>query len=151
VPRACWSDDTAPLGWELNDEFQGIVRLWGDLIALRLDRGGGSRGLAGRDVEVPHVDHDAKTVASLGCDGGVEGEVLVAMNLAARPVEDLVVGLPEGGPCHLRVDTDWEGYRADLEGRTAIVDLRFGATQLDGRPARARLAIGGCTALIYTR
>ena len=146
-----WFDDTAPLDWELNDEFRGIVRLWRDLIALRLDRGTYSRGLAGRDVEVLHVDHDAKTVVFLRRDGGGEGEVLVAMNFAARPVEDLVVGLPEGGPWHLRVDTDWEGYSADFEGRTAIVDLRPEATQHDGRPARARLAIGGYTALIYTR
>ena len=47
-----WFDDTVPLDWDQAESFGGIVRLWRDLIRLRLDRDGGSAGLKGRAVEI---------------------------------------------------------------------------------------------------
>ena len=35
-----WFRDTVPLDWDQSDEFRGIVRLYRDLIRLRLNRDG---------------------------------------------------------------------------------------------------------------
>ena len=40
-----WFRDTVPVDWDKRDEFRGIVRLYRDLIRLRLNRGGQTRGL----------------------------------------------------------------------------------------------------------
>ena len=42
-----WFRDDVPLDWDLCREFRGIVRLYRDLIALRLDRRGADPGAAG--------------------------------------------------------------------------------------------------------
>ena len=42
-----WFRDTVPLDWDQNDEFHGIVRLYRDLIRLRLNRDGFTRASAG--------------------------------------------------------------------------------------------------------
>ena len=47
-----WFRDDVPLDWDLSREFRGIVRLYRDLIALRLDRRGVTRGLRGQGVQV---------------------------------------------------------------------------------------------------
>ena len=145
-----WFQDSVPLDWDLDEEFRGIVRLWRDLIALRLDRDGGTAGLSGRDVEVVHLDHDRKTIAFVRRDGGAAGEVLVAMNFGAGAMDDLTIGLPGDGIWRLRVNTDWEGYSGDFEGH-ASADLVPQKADEDGRPFRATLGIGGYTALIYGR
>ena len=51
-----WFRDTVPLDWHLQEDFQGIVRLYRDLIALRLNRHGYSRGLCGRGINVHHLN-----------------------------------------------------------------------------------------------
>ena len=42
-----WFRDTVPLDWDKREEFRGIVRLYRDLIRLRLNRGGHTRGSGG--------------------------------------------------------------------------------------------------------
>ena len=47
-----WFRDDVPLDWDLSREFRGIVRLYRDLIALRLDR----RGLHPRALRAGRPD-----------------------------------------------------------------------------------------------
>ena len=58
-----WFQDTVPLDWDQSDDFRGIVRLYRDLIRLRLNRAGVTRGLLGRGVHVHRVDETHKLVA----------------------------------------------------------------------------------------
>ena len=39
-----WFRDTVPVDWDKSEEFRGIVRLYRDLIRLRLNRGGARAG-----------------------------------------------------------------------------------------------------------
>ena len=41
-----------PVDWDQRDEFHGIVRLYRDLIRLRLNRDGFTRGLCGQFTRV---------------------------------------------------------------------------------------------------
>ena len=54
--KARWFRDTVPVDWDKRDEFRGIVRLYRDLIRLRLNRGGQTRGLTGQHVQLIRVD-----------------------------------------------------------------------------------------------
>jgi 1,4-alpha-glucan branching enzyme len=139
-----WFDDSVPLDWDRAEAFRGITRLWRDLIALRRE----AEGLRARETEVVHHDEAAKTLAYIRGTGA--GAVLVVMNFRAGPVEGLRIGLPDGGGWRLRVNTDWEGYSEDF-GNHAAFDLAPTEGAHDGRLDHAETAIGGFTALVFTR
>src|ERR1039457_5478816 len=58
-----WFRDSVPVDWHLNDEFHGIVRLYCDLIRLRLNHDGFTRGLCGQFTQVCHLHEERKVIA----------------------------------------------------------------------------------------
>src|SRR5262249_19639872 len=58
-----WFRDTVPVDWDNRDEFQGIVRLYRDLIRMRLNRSGVTRGLMGQHIQLIRVDEANKVIA----------------------------------------------------------------------------------------
>lgn len=148
--QGSWFDDAVPLDWDLDETFRGITRLYRDLIALRLDRAGGTGGLCGREVEVLLMDDDRKLVVFVRRDNEGDDGVLVALNFGHEPAHDVRIGLPAGGAWRLRLNTDWQGYSADFAGFEAD-DLDPQEDAHDGRPYSGTLGIGSYTALIYSR
>ncbi len=144
-----WFDDTVPLDWDQSEGFAGIVKLYRDLIALRLDREGGTQGLSGRGLDVFHLEEDRKIVAFRRWSDD-DGEVIVVMNFRKEAVADLRIGLPQGGAWRLRLNTDWQGYSGDFGGH-ASGDLEGAKGDCDGKPFHAGLSIGPYTALVYSR
>ena len=59
-----WFQDTVPLDWDQSETFRGIVRLYRDLIRLRLNRGGVTRGLTGHGMAVHRIDRSASSSPS---------------------------------------------------------------------------------------
>jgi 1,4-alpha-glucan branching enzyme len=51
-----WFRDDVPLNWDLNEQYRGITRLYRDLIQLRLNTKGISRGLCGQFLNIYHVN-----------------------------------------------------------------------------------------------
>ncbi|MDB6155642.1 MAG: glgB, partial [Chthoniobacteraceae bacterium] len=51
-----WFQDTDPLDWNKTKRFAGVTRLYRDLIRLRLNLDGVSRGLTGQHITVHHVN-----------------------------------------------------------------------------------------------
>jgi 1,4-alpha-glucan branching enzyme len=68
-----WFRDTVPIDWDQRDEFHGIVRLYRDLIRLRLNRDGFTRGLCGQFTQVHHLHDDRKVLAYHRWDKGRTG------------------------------------------------------------------------------
>src|SRR6185503_13913688 len=58
-----WFRDTVPVNWDQRDEFRGLVRLYRDLIRLRLNRAQQSKGLTGQHIHVSHVHDDMNMLA----------------------------------------------------------------------------------------
>ncbi|SFJ11019.1 alpha-amylase family glycosyl hydrolase [Albimonas pacifica] len=145
-----WFDDSAPLDWDLDRTYRGIARLYRDLIALRLDRVGDAAGLSGRETEVLLMDEARKLVVYRRFEHGEDPGAIVALNFAHQPAEDVTVGLPAGGTWRLRLNTDWEGYSPDFANFPST-DLEAEEDAHDGRPCRARFAIGAYSALVFTR
>ena len=144
-----WFDDSVPLDWSQAEDFHGIVRLWRDLIALRLDREGGANGLSGREVEVLHRDDERKLIVYRRFENEGDDGVLVVMNFRTDP-QDVTFGLPAGGAWRLRLNTDWEGYSPDF-GSHASGDLFVHEDGPEGEALSASVSVGPYSALVFTR
>lgn len=146
-----WFRDTVPLDWQLREDFHGIVRMYRDLVRLRLNRKGLTRGLCGRHINVHHLNDDFKLLAFHRWDNGGPGdEVVVIVNFAAEARENYNVGFPHGGVWRLRFNSDWNGY-SDSFGNHVSTDLEAVPGSYDGFEHHAPVGIGPYTLLIYSQ
>lgn len=106
-------NDDQPLQWGRAEEFRGLVQLYRDLIRLRRNLDGHSRGLGGQHTRVFHVNNDAKVIAFARWadgDGGPGDTVVVVANFADQTHDAYAIGLPAGGDWPCRFNSDWQGY-----------------------------------------
>jgi 1,4-alpha-glucan branching enzyme len=142
--------DSVPLDWDQRDEFHGIVRLYRDLIGLRLNRQGVSRGLCGQCTRVFHENDDQKIIAFHRWDsGGPADDVLVIANFSCQPRHNYTIGFPADGRWQLRFNSDWQGYSEAFEGFMSS-DAVAEPGDYDGFPFQGAVSIGPYSALIYT-
>ena len=146
-----WFQDTVPLDWDLSEEFHGILRLYRDLVRLRLNRRGVSRGLSGRGLKIFRVHESDKVIAFHRWDqGGPGDDVVVVANLANRTHEHYRIGLPREGLWKLRLNSDWQGYSDDF-ANFASTDVSAAAGEFDGCPCHAKVGIGPYSVLIFSQ
>jgi len=146
-----WFRDTVPVDWDHNDEFHGIVRLYRDLIRLRLNQGGFTRGLCGQFTQVYHLHDERKVIAFHRWDvGGPADDVVVVANFFHEPQEDYVIGFPAEGSWKLRFNSDWQGYSDDFHDHPSS-DVVAEAGESDGLPFHATLSIGPYSVLIFSQ
>jgi 1,4-alpha-glucan branching enzyme len=146
-----WFRDTVPLDWDQSDMFHGIVRLYRDLIRLRLNRDGFIRGLCGQFTQVYHVNDGLKVIAFQRWDrGGPGDDVVVIANLAHTPQEGYVIGFPSAGTWRLRFNSDWQGYNDDF-GSHPSSDVASEEGGYDGLPNHAAISIGPYSVLVYSQ
>jgi 1,4-alpha-glucan branching enzyme len=146
-----WFQDTVPVDWHLSQEFRGILRLYRDLVGLRLNRHGATRGLCGSGVKVHHLNQALHVIAFHRWDKhGPGDDVVIAANFSAEPRESYLIGFPAAGEWKLRLNSDWKGYSADFQDFPSC-DVTAVTTAYDGYPSQARLAIGPYSLLIYSQ
>jgi 1,4-alpha-glucan branching enzyme len=111
-----WFDDRQMMDWEKTRHFSGIRRAFRDLIRLRRNVDGMTRGLGGQHVEVFHRNPDAKVIAwHRWYEGGPRDSTVVIMNLTASAHDFYEISLPAGGDWKIRFNADWEGYSPDFD------------------------------------
>ena len=141
--------DDVPLDWDRAADFKGIVRLYRDLIGLRRNADGTTRGLTGQHVTVIHADESTNVLAfHRWADGGPGDDVVVVANLSHQPREHYRVGMPHPGRWALRLNSDAGLYSA-LFGDHAAYDLDAWDESSDGMPAHVSLNIAPYTVLVY--
>jgi 1,4-alpha-glucan branching enzyme len=146
-----WLRDTVPVDWDQRDEFHGIVRLYHDLIRLRLNRDGFTRGLCGQFTQVHHLHDERKVVAFHRWDkGGPADDVVVVANFLHESQDGYVIGFPAAGTWKLRFNSDWQRYSEDFEGHPST-DVVSEPGEYDGFPFHAALSIGPYSVLIYSQ
>jgi 1,4-alpha-glucan branching enzyme len=146
-----WFRDTVPLDWDQREEFHGIVRLYRDLIRLRLNRDGFTRGLCGQFSQVYHMHDERKVLAYHRWDkGGPGDDVVVVANFLHEPQDGYVIGFPAAGTWKLRFNSDWQGYSDDFEGHPST-DVVTEPGPYDGLPFHAAVSIGPYSVLIFSR
>lgn len=143
--------DDVPLDWHLNETFQGIVRLYRDLIHLRLNRSGNTRGLMGQYVNIFHLDEAQDVIAFQRWDQhGAGDDVVVVCNFSHAVLQDYVIGLPNPGVWKLRLNSDSRDYGADF-GAHPSFDCEGFAGGADGLDCHGSISIGPYSLLIYSQ
>lgn len=144
-----WFRDDVPLDWDNNDTYRGIVRLYRDLIALRLNRTGETRGLCGQFINIFHVNDQDNVLAFQRWDRhGPGDDVVVVLNFGHQDWKDYEIGMPAAGHWRLRFNSDASSYSDDF-GNYPSADVVARGDPRDGLAARASVAIAPYSALIY--
>jgi 1,4-alpha-glucan branching enzyme len=146
-----WFRDNVPVDWDKQDEFRGILRLYRDLIHLRLNRAGKTRGLSGQNVHVSRVDEEKKVIAfRRWMDDGLGDETVVIANFSCKPFENNMFGFSKPGAWKLHLNSDWKGYSAAF-GDYPSKDATAVAGECDGLPCRGHISIGPYSVLVFSQ
>jgi 1,4-alpha-glucan branching enzyme len=121
-----WFDDKRPLDWSKAGTYAGVRALYKDLIALRRNLGGRTRGLQGEHVKAYHVDEKKKVLAvHRWADGGPGDDVVVVLHFGPEPLAGYEVPFPAAGLWRCRFSSDAKRYGADLTN-LPTPDIRTG-------------------------
>jgi len=146
-----WFRDSVPVDWDQKEEFHGIVRLYRDLIRLRLNREGFTRGLCGQFTQVYHLHDERKVIAFHRWDmGGPADDVVVVANFFHEPQDGYIIGFPAPGVWNLRFNSDWQGYSDDFQDHPST-NVLAEPGENDGFPCHAALSIGPYSVLIFSQ
>jgi len=115
-----WFRDDKALDWSKLKTFSGINRLYRDLIHLRRNLYGNTRGLTGPFIHVHHVNHQDKVIVfHRWAEGGPKDDVIVAASFSHRSLQEgYRIGLPHPGRWIIRFNSDWKGYSPDFHDIT---------------------------------
>ncbi|MDY6864011.1 MAG: alpha-amylase family glycosyl hydrolase [Thermodesulfobacteriota bacterium] len=146
-----WFHDQDPIDWTKKDRFAGILAIYKDLIALRLNRTGVSKGLTGQEVNVYHVNHDDKLIAyHRWADGGPGDSVVIIANFSSYTRTDYLLGFPAMSQWIVRFNSDSRYYDKDFVD-FGISSIYAEANEKDGLLAQGKVNIGPYSALILSQ
>ena len=146
-----WFSDDDPLDWDRIKRFEGITKLYKTLIDLRLNRGGVTRGLTGRGLNVYHVNEDDNVIVfQRWMDHGAGDDVVVVVNLSVNTYTDYRIGMPHGGLWKLRFNSDAKLY-SSLFGDHDSFDVTAFEEDEDGMGAHSNISVGPYSVLIYSQ
>ena len=146
-------NDAEPLQWQHVQDCAGLVRLYRDLIGLRRNFGGHTRGLGGQHTRVSHVNDEAKLVVFARWadnDGGPNDTTIVMANFANQTYEAYTIGLPGPGHWHVRFNSDWKGYDSEFSDFDSFgIDAQAG--EYDGYAWHGSIGIAPYAVLILSQ
>ncbi|HYR07882.1 MAG TPA: alpha-amylase family glycosyl hydrolase [Longimicrobium sp.] len=146
-----WFHDTDVVDWSRLDRFRWIHALYRDLIRLRRNWFGHTRGLQGQHVQVHHVNQADKVVAfHRWAQGGAGDDVVVVLNFGNRAYDEYLLGFPRPGEWKVRLNSDWAGYSPDY-GNHRSDHTRADGPPRDDMPVSAGVSIGAYTAIILSQ
>jgi 1,4-alpha-glucan branching enzyme len=146
-----WFADTDPVDWSKLTTYSGINQLYKDLIRMRRNLGGVTRGLTGYFTNVHHVNNGAKVIGyHRWANGGAGDDVIVLANFSATSFPNYRIGLPRGGTWRVRFNSDWSGYSGDY-GNYAAYDIAADPWAYDGLSHSGNFRLGPYSAVIYSQ
>ncbi len=146
-----WFHDQDPLEWSRAEEEGGTLSMYRDLIALRRNLSGVTRGLCGQEVHIYHFDDAAKIIAFHRWDElGPTDSVVVVVNMANQSHEGYTIGFPCAGLWKTRFNSDSYNYGEDFANH-ATPDVMAQEGETDGLPAYGEISIGPYTVVIFSQ
>ena len=131
--------------------FKGIVQMYRDLIALRLNVAGKTRGLTGQNLNVFHFDNGNKTLAYQRWeDGGLGDDVVVVANFSNVSLQNLNIGFPRQGQWHLLFNSGANVYDPGFTGGESF-DTTANPGSQDGLNFNGNVGIGPYSVLIFSQ
>ncbi len=146
-----WFRDTDPVDWAKLTTFGGIRSLYKDLIALRRNFDGATRGLMGQNLNVHHLNNGSKVIGYHRWDqGGAGDDVVVLANFSNTTFPSYRIGVPNAGFWNLRFNSDWDGYDQAF-GNHPSTGVSADPIPYDGMAYSIDLTIAPYTALILSQ
>ncbi|MEX2513182.1 MAG: alpha-amylase family glycosyl hydrolase [Cyclobacteriaceae bacterium] len=114
VTEGEFSDDQ-PLDWGKQKIFEGISRLYRDLILLRNGQQQNAIGLTGQSIETLHFNGNSLVLAfSRTHHDHPENPCIVILNYSHQVLLDYQIGLPISGLWQVRFNSGYTGYDGDF-------------------------------------
>ncbi len=146
-----WFQDKVPIDWTRADDESGILKMYRDLIALRRNLLGMTRGLCGQSFQIYHIDHDAKLIAFHRWDvSGLHDSVVVVVNMTNQSRDGYVIGFPRAGLWRTRFNSDSYNYGPNFANHPTA-DVQTRAEGYDGLPCSGEIGIGPYTVIIFSQ
>ncbi len=146
-----WFQDKVPIDWSRAKDEHGILGMYRDLIALRRNLSGVTRGLCGQNIHLYHFDDGAKIIAFHRWDKqGPKDSVVVAVNMANQGRDNYAIGFPRAGLWKTRFNSDSYKYDPKFANHTTPdVDAHGQGTA--GLPCSGEIGIGPYTVVIFSQ
>ncbi|MFO0380419.1 MAG: alpha-amylase family glycosyl hydrolase [Pirellula sp.] len=157
-----WFQDTDPLDWNKSIEFCGLVQMYQDLITLRLNKSGTTKGLTGSGLNTFHQNQSENLIAFHRWNlSGPGDDVIVVVNLSHQARGDYRLGFPSSGIWNVRFNSDSESYGKSFANtnchevvaasvETGVKDTGS-SSRRDGFPFEATIQIGPYSVLILSQ
>ena len=144
-----WFSDQDPLDWKRLKKFSGIRDMYRDLIGLRRNLEGRTRGLQGQHTQVLVADDNDKVLAFLRWyDNPATDGVLVVLNFKDTTYDGYAIGLDLAGKYKLLFNSDWSGYSEHNVDAPTYEDIGTEAVEQHGRGHRVVLNLGPYAAYV---
>jgi 1,4-alpha-glucan branching enzyme len=146
-----WFQDKVPIDWSRVEDEHGILGMYRDLIALRRDLSGVTRGLCGQNIHIYHFNDAAKTIAFHRWDKqGPTDSVVVVVNMINQNHDDYVIGFPRYGLWKTRFNSDSYNYGPNFYNHPTP-DVETYEEKIDGLPCSGKISIGPYTVVIFSQ
>jgi 1,4-alpha-glucan branching enzyme len=146
-----WFQDKVPIDWSRIEDASGILKMYRDLIALRRNLLGMTRGLCGQNFQIYHVDHEAKLIAFHRWDKqGPTDSVIVVVNMTNQNRDGYVIGFPRAGLWKTRFNSDSYNYGPNFANHPTP-DVQAHEKGTDGLPCSGEIGIGPYTVVIFSQ
>ena len=146
-----WFQDKDPIDWSRIEGENGILRMYRDLIGLRCNRSGVTRGLCGQNIRIYHFNNEAKLIAFHRSDKqGPKDSVVVAVNMTNQYRDGYVIGFPRAGLWKTRFNSDSYNYGPNFANHPTP-DVETRAEKTDGLPCSGEIGIGPYTVVIFSQ
>ncbi len=146
-----WFVDSVPLDWSRKENFEHVLNAYRDLIYLRNNAHGNTKGLRGHQLHIFQVNHEKKVLAfRRWWDGGKGDDTLVVINLSNEPMHDYRIGTPEGGNWYVRFNSGWKGYGNEREAQPVLDTMADGPAQ-DGYNQSCLVSLKPYSAIILSQ
>ncbi len=146
-----WFQDKVPIDWSRAEDEHGILGMYRDLIALRRNLSGVTRGLCGQNIHIYHFDDNAKIIAFHRWDKqGPTDSVVVVVNLINQNCDDYVIGFPRAGLWNTRFNSDSYNYGANFANHPTP-DVEANEEAIDGLPCSGKISIGPYTVVMFSQ
>ncbi len=140
-----------PVEWDRTEKYGGIVRMYRDMIALRRNLAGTTRGLTAQNLNVYHLNDKDKVIGYHRYDrGGAGDDVVVVANLSNQSFPSYNLGFPREGGWKVRFNSGASVYDREFKGGDSF-DTSATAGPKDGMRFNGNVGLGPYAVIILSQ
>jgi 1,4-alpha-glucan branching enzyme len=146
-----WFQDKVPIEWSRAEGENGMLSMYRDMIALRRNLSGVTRGLCGQNIHIYHFNNEAKVIAFHRWDKqGPKDSVVVVVNMTNQNRDGYRIGFPRAGLWKTRFNSDSYNYGPNFANYpTPNIETRAEGT--DGLPCSGEIGTGPYTVVMFSQ